>query len=170
VQVSHPKYFRGGIQEYCVGVGLNFPDQVGAALNNYINAIFLTIMDSFTESHDPRFDFMVNTDGSDVLWHPKLGSLVLQGKWSGQPQNEPLFELLRNLVPGKLTSNKINWVKIYLSKQPGQEIIGECVFNNQPWEEGLNRVAQYANSWQIEGDFKGIKQFIMFRRCDQYDE
>lgn len=170
VYASHPRYFANGIQEMVAGVGLTFSDQVDTALNNYINATFLTIIDSFADSHNPELDFMVNTDGKDALWHPKLGNLLLQGKWNEQPENEPLFDLLKDLVPGKLTSNKINWLKIYLSKQAGKEIIGECMFNNQPWDEGLNRVSGYASSWKMEGDFKGIKQFIMFRRCDKYDE
>jgi hypothetical protein len=170
VRASHPKYFPGGIQESLVGIGYTFQDRVAAALDNYINTIFLTIMDSFTESHNPDFDFMVNTNGKDVLWHPKFGSLLLQGKWAEQPVGEPLFELLQKQTPVKLTSNKINWLKIYLFRQKNEAIIGECTFNNQPWEEGLALVSEYANSWNIEGDFKGIKQFIMFRRCDKYDE
>jgi hypothetical protein len=170
VHAIHPQYFPDGIQESLVGVGLTFDDQVNTALNNYINATFLTIIDSFSESHNPELDFMVNINGKDVLWHPKLGSLILQGRWDEQPQHEPLFELLKDLIPRKLTSNKINWLKIYLSKQAGEEIIGECMFNNQPWDEGLAQVSAYASRWKMEGDFKGIKQFIMFRRCDKYDE
>jgi Family of unknown function (DUF6348) len=170
VFASHPEYFPGGIEESLAGIGLTFEQQVGTAVDNYINSTFLTIMHSFSDNHNPELDFMVNANGKDVLWHPKLGNLILQGKWNEQPQHEPLFELLKDLIPGKLTSNKINWLKIYLSKQAGKDIIGECLFNNEPWNEGLAQVSAYADGWKIEGDFKGIKQFIMFRRCDKYDE
>lgn len=170
VRVSHPTYFSGGILESLMGVGLTFEEQIKSGLDNYINSVFLTIIDSFSESHNPAFDFMVNTNGSDVLWHPKMGRLLSQGKWSEEPQNEPLFESIKHLIPGKLTSNKINWLKIYLSKQKNEIVIGECTFNNQLWDEGLSQLSEYANSWEIEGNFKGIKQFMMFRRCDKYDE
>ncbi|GAA3967117.1 DUF6348 family protein [Mucilaginibacter dorajii] len=166
VLAIHLQYFPGGIQECFVGIGLTFQDQVKSALHNYIDSIFLTIIDSFSESHNPDFDFMVNTDGKDVLWHPKFGSMLLQGKWDEQPIGEPLFELLNKQIPDKLTSNKINWLKIYLFKRDNEPIIGDCLLNNQPWDEGMALVSQYANSWNVEGDFKGIKQFIMFRRCD----
>jgi len=169
VLANHPKYFPTGIQDSLAGIGATFQDQVDAALNNYINATFSAIMESFSESHSPAYDFMVTTGDKPVLWHPKFGNLVLFGEWNEQPQNEPLFECIKHVVPDKLTSNKINWLKIYLFKHADKPVMGECVFNNQPWDEGLTELLDYADSWSIDGDFKAIKQFIMFRRCDKHD-
>jgi len=110
------------------------------------------------------------TNEKEILWHPKLGNLTLQGQWNEQPQNEPFFELLKEKIKPKLTSNKLNWLKLYISKRADETIIGECLFNNEPWEEGLIDITKYAETWKIKSNFQGLKQFIMFRRCDAYDE
>lgn len=170
IAAIHSVYFPNGIHENVVGAGLFLQEQVNAAVSNYINSTFLTIMDAFTDTHDPDIDFVKITKGKEILWHPKLGSLNFQGDWQYYPQNEPLYDLLKQLIPEKLTSNKFNWLKIYISKNGDNIVIGDCLFNNQQWEEGLNEISEYAKSWKFEGDFRGLKQFIMFRRCDAYDD
>lgn len=170
VSASHPKYFPNGIIENVAGAGYSLEDQVNSALDNYINSTFVTIIDSLSDSHNPDFDFMAIANGREVLWHPKLGPLNVQGQWNEYPQGEPFFELLKDKIPGQLTSNKINWLKIYISKRADGEIIGECLFNNSTWETASNQIFNYAKSWKIPGEFHGLKQFIMFGRCDAYDE
>jgi hypothetical protein len=165
----HPKYFSNGIQECLVGVGTSFQDQVRAAINNYVNTTFLPIMDGFSDSHDSNLDFSSTLDGKEVLWHPKLGNIGFQGQWNDHPENEYLFKLLKEKIKNKLTPNKFNWLKVYISRQPNDTIVGECLFNNEPWGEGLIDVTKYARSWQINDGFRGMKQFIMFRKCDAYD-
>lgn len=170
VSASHLKYFPNGIVESIVGAGYAIEDQINTALDNYINPTFVTIMNSFTDSHDPDLDFITKVNGKEVLWHPKLGTLNAQGKWNKYPEGEPLYGLLKNEIPNQLTTNKINWLKIYISKRADGEIIGECLFNNAPWEVASNKIFCYAKTWEMPGEFKGLKQFIMFRRCDAYDE
>ena len=170
VSASHPKYFPNGIIESVVGAGNSLEDQVNTALNNYINSTFVTIMDSFSDSHNPNLDFMTIVNGKEVLWHPKLGTLTVQGQWIKCPEGEPFFDLLKNKIPNQLTNNKINWLKIYISKRADGEIIGECLFNNAPWETASNEIFNYAKTWEMPGEFKGLKQFIVLRRCDAYDE
>lgn len=159
----HPKYFKDGIEENIVGVGNTIEEKVESVLNNYLSSTFEPIIDSFTDSHNPALDFYVN----EILWHPKLGNINLQGDWETEPEHDSLFNLLKDIIPEKLSDNKINWLKIYISKNQ-DTITAECLFNNKPWEEGLNILNNYAKNWQ-EDDFKGIKQFIMFRKCDKYD-
>jgi len=166
----HPKYFPNGIEENIVGIGTNIKDKVNSVIDNYINTTFLPIIDSFSDSHHPELDFSIIIDNKEVLWHPKLGNLTLQGQWIDQPQNEPFFEIIKDKLKNKLTSNKLNWLKLYISKRADGTIIGECLFNNEPWEEGLADITEYARSWKMKGDFQGLKQFIMFRKCDACDE
>ncbi len=166
----HAKYFSDGIDENIVGFGTTIQDKVNSVLNNYINTTFLPIIDSFSDSHNPVLDFTTIRSNKEVLWHPKLGSLNLQGQWKEHPQGEPFFEILKDKIKEKITSNKINWLKIYISKRSDGTIIGECKFNNEPWEDGLTEVIKYAESWNVNGDFYGLKQFIMFRRCDAFDK
>jgi hypothetical protein len=169
VAASHQTYFPNGIIESVVGAGYSFEEQTNTALDNYINSTFVTIMDSFTDSHDPDLDFITIVNGKEILWHPKLGTLNAQGQWNEYPEGEPLYDLLKSEIPNKLTTNKINWLRIYISKRVGGEIIGECLFNNAPWEAASNEIFDYAKTWEIPGEFKGLKQFIVFRRCDAYD-
>jgi hypothetical protein len=170
VRASHPVYFPQGIIENVVGIGQSTEDQIHSALQNYIKSTFLPIMDSFADTHRPEFDFLAVSNGREALWHPKLGELIMQGQWVEQPQGEPFFELLKGEIPGQLNPQTINWLKVYISKRADGEIIGECIFNNQPWEAAANKIYNYAEGWHMPGEFKGLKQFILFRRCDAYDE
>jgi hypothetical protein len=170
VAASHPQYFPKGIIENVVGIGLSLQDQVKSVLDNYINSTFSTIVEGFSDSHNQHLDFKAITGGKEVLWHPKLGNLSFQGTWREYPQNEPLFGLLKEKIPGRLTLNKINWLKIYISKRADGTIIGECLFNNEQWDAGSNLISEYAKGWKLNGEFQAIKQFIVFRKCDAYDE
>lgn len=166
----HPMYFPNGIEENIVGVGTNIQDKVKSVIDNYINTTFLPIIDSFSDSHNPDLDFSIIMNEKEVLWHPKLGNLTLQGQWNDQPENEPFFEIIKDKIKGKLTSNKLNWLKLYISKRADGTIIGECLFNNEPWEEGLADITAFAKSWKLKSDFQGLKQFMVFRKCDAFDE
>ena len=169
VLAIHPTYFPNGIKEFFVGMGTSIQDQVKSALVNYIGSTFLTIIDALSDTHNPDLDFAVNTNGKDVLWHPKLGPLNSQGKWAEYPAEEYLFELLKDQIPNRLTANKINWLKIYVCKMADGKIMGDCNFNNEPWEDGLSMISEYAKGWNMNVDFLALKQFIVFRRCDAYD-
>ena len=92
-----------------------------------------------------------------------------QGQWKEKVENEPLFDLLKEKIKTKLPDQKLNWLKLYVARQPQGDIIGECLLNNQPWEEGLTELIAYAKQWPQKGDFLGQKQFIMFRQCDKYE-
>lgn len=169
VVTIHQDYFPNGIEENIVGVGDTLERKIHSVLDNYIDTTFLPILESFTDRHNPELDFTSTVGGREVLWHPKLGNLTVQGQWNEQPKNEPFFELLKDTLPNKLGTNKLSWLKLYISKRSDGTIIGECLFNNEPWDEGLSCIAGYASSWRLGGDFQGMKQFIMFRRCDAFD-
>ena len=169
VAASHPQYFPNGIIENVVGVGITLEEQVNAVLGNYINSTFLTLIDSLSDTHNPELDFTRSINSKEVLWHPKLGKMNFQGLWQEYPQYEYLFEILKDKIPAQLTDNKLNWLKIYISKRADGQIIGECLFNNVQWETGYEEIYKYAKSWNLIDEFRGIKQFIVFRRCDLYD-
>jgi len=170
VLTVHPLFFPHGIDENLAGAGETIESKIDAGLDNYLNSTFKPIMEGFLDTHDPEADLLIKNHESEVLWHPKLGDLMVQGQWEHQPEWNYLFEILRDKITGLLTGNKFNWLKIYISKRADGTIIGECLFNNQPWDSGLDDIVKYAESWNIEGNFKGLKQFIMFRRCDLYDK
>lgn len=169
VLTVHPLFFPQGIDENLMGVGETIESKIDTGLDNYLNSTFKPIMEGFLDSHDPEADLLVKTNESEILWHPKLGDLMMQGQWEHQPDWNYLFEILRDKIAAQLTNDKFNWLKIYISKRADGTIIGECLFNNQPWPGGTEAITNVAELWQVKGEFMGLKQFIMFRRCDKYD-
>lgn len=165
----HPIYFPKGIVENIVGIGNTTEEKIESVLDNYVNSTFSPIIDSFSDSHQAHLDLTVIKDGKEVLWHPKLGNLICQGQWDIFPDDDVFFNLVKENIKRLLASNKLNWLKLYISKRSDGTIIGECLFNNEPWDEGLEIISKYAELWTIDSDFRGLKQFMMFRRCDAYD-
>ncbi|WP_310587011.1 DUF6348 family protein [Emticicia sp. TH156] len=151
----HHAYFPDGIEENIVGVGTNIKDKVSSVLDNYINTTFLPIIASLSNRHNPEFNFSVIADeGKEVLWHTTLGNVRLQGEWIDQNQNESFFEIVKDKIKNRLSSDKINWLKVYVSKRADGTIIGECLLNNIPWEEVWADLKKYAESWEMKSDFK----------------
>jgi hypothetical protein len=159
----HPVYFPQGIEESIVGMGNTIEEKVQSVLNNYLTTTFEPIIDSLTDSHNPEIDLEIN----GIIWHPKLGNTASQGNWEGidLPEHDTLFNLLKDKVSEKLTNNKMNWLKIYISKS-NTRIEGECLLNNEFWEEGMQILAEYIQSIETQSEFIGLKQFIVFRKCD----
>ena len=170
ILLIHPEYFPKGIVDNVAGIGSTIQEKIDSALENYLNTTFNTIMESFRENHIPEMDFTIKINDNNVLWHPNFGELVFQGDWKEFPDGEPLYEILKEKIKSKITNQKFNWLKLYISKNSNNEIIGECIFNNEPWEEGLKIITNYAENWNQNIDyFLAQKQFIVFKRCDAFD-
>jgi hypothetical protein len=162
----HKVYFPNGIHENIVGVGTTLQEKVTSVIDNYLSTTFPAIIDSFTDSHQLDLDF---TDDNSILWHPKLGNLSVQGQWENIAEDEPIFDILKGRLKNAMSNQKINWLKVYVSRLPNDEIIVECLLNNQYWSEGYADMVEYVKTWKQSGVFLGQKQFIMFRRCDACD-
>lgn len=160
-------YFPQGITENIVGVGNTLEEKVQTVLDNYLATTFPAIADSFLDGHDPEIDF---NDHTGILWHPRLGVLSLQGQWAEEPQGEPIFDLLKDRLAAVLPNKKLNWLKVYVARYQDDEIIAECLLNNEVWADGLREVYRYVAGWPQQGVFLGQKQFMMFRRCDVFDK
>jgi|GEM_PF-3113879 len=165
----HKDYFPQGIEVNLAGIGTDVNDSLGSAISNYITTVFPVIIDSLSDSHYPEADFFSETGGREILWHPKLGDLFTQGQWESIPEGEAFFTLLQNDVKDKLMDQKLNWLKVYVARMPNGGIITECLLNNEVWEEGVEILRDSVQTWPQTPAFLGIKQFMMFRRCDAYD-
>ena len=165
IAIIHKKYFPNGIIENIVGAGNTISEKINTALDNFLITTFPVVMDGFSDTHSPDIDFK---DKNNVLWHPKPGNLSIQGQWSSPPDIEP-YNLLKDNIKNILPDNKFNWLKVYAARMPNNEIIAECTLNNIAWEDGYNIIYNYAKSWDQANIFLGVKQFIVFRRCDAYD-
>ncbi|MCK7553752.1 DUF6348 family protein [Chitinophaga sedimenti] len=166
ITTKNADYFPEGIIENIVGVGNTLEEKVETVLDNYLATTFPAIADSFLDGHDPEVDF---NDARGVLWHPRIGALSLQGQWEAEPAGEPIFDLLKTRLAGMLPDRKLNWLKVYVARYQDNEIIAECLLNNEVWPEGVAAVRAYAAGWAQVGTFLGQKQFMMFRRCDAFD-
>jgi hypothetical protein len=169
VVVTHPEYFPEGIFDCLVGLGDTMEDKIDSVIDNFLNANFQPIINSQQEFHNPKLDFTSNENGKEILWHVYPSHLLLQGSWQQEPLENILLDYLQSRLTAILFPQKMNWLKIYISRQPSGEIIGECILNNQPWEEGLEAITEYAQSWDLNDKFLGMKQFIVFKRCDTHN-
>lgn len=162
-------YFPRGLTENLVGMGETMHEKVESALNNFLTVSLPPVLDAFTDSHYPGLDFETETNGREILWHPKIGNFGLQGKWTDdeRPKEDYFLELLKEKLKPLLIDRKFNWLKIYLAKQKDGEINGDCSLNNEFWEEGFKIIEESAKLWDNgNSSFRGIKQFILFRMCD----
>lgn len=165
IAIIHKKYFPGGIIENIAGAGNTISEKINTVLDNFFTTTFPVVIEGFADSHNPDIDFK---DHNEILWHPKPGNLATQGQWNSPPDEEP-YNLLKEKIRNILPDNKFNWIKIYVARMPNNDIIAECTLNNIAWEEGYTIIHNYAKSWNQTGTFLGLKQFIVFRRCDAYD-
>jgi hypothetical protein len=166
VRVVHATYFPQGLDEYLAGIGHDEVEALTKGAHSYVEGVFTTIQDSLAGQHDPALDLLSAT--GQPLWHPLLGPLQVQGAWSDQAQELPAegwWELLKPALLPHLLPQPFHWLKVYASRQPNGEFVGECNLNNKPWEEGLTLVQEQAIAWPYSGRFAGQKQFILLRQC-----
>ncbi|MGL5277005.1 DUF6348 family protein [Myroides sp.] len=166
VNTVHPIHFSEGIMESLVGIGITLEERIISAIDNYITSTFIPISESLTDTHSPEYDFMSDS----VLWHPTLSDLRIQGEYNQEVKGDELYLLLVDKLETVLNSNqKFHWLKMYISKQKSGEIIGDCLLDNEPWDNGLEILSDYISKYKVLSEFIGIKQFVVFRRCDKYD-
>ncbi|ALU26730.1 MULTISPECIES: DUF6348 family protein [Myroides] len=166
INTAHPTHFPDGIMESIAGIGETVQDRIASVVENYITSTFKPIAESLTDTHSPEYDFI----SDEVLWHPALSDLRVQGSFNRELSGDELYLLLVSKLESMLSRDqKFHWLKMYISKQQSGEIIGDCLLDNEPWDEGLDILADYISTFPVESTFIGIKQFVVFRRCDKYD-
>lgn len=166
INTAHPTHFPDGIMESIAGIGETVQDRIASVVENYITSTFKPIAESLTDTHSPEYDFT----SDEVLWHPALSDLRVQGSFNRELSGDELYLLLAPKLESMLSRDqKFHWLKMYISKQQSGEIIGDCLLDNEPWDEGLDILADYISTFPVESTFIGIKQFVVFRRCDKYD-
>lgn len=170
VLIAVEDFFGKGLSEVLAGIGDTMEQKVNSALQNLLTVTLPPVLDAFTDSHDPDLDFSVSSKGREILWHPKLGSLGFQGQWSEYPEYDRLFRILQDWLKEKMVDRKFNWLKIYVAKQGDGSIMGDCSLNNEFYEDGFKLLEEYAKAWDNADNFRAVKQFILFRRCDACDE
>lgn len=137
VRLFHPVYFPDSIVECLAGYGT---DEISAVCNGaciYVDGILATVIEALQGRHDPALDLTLSEDN---IWHPIIGDMQVQGARADLTEelnHKHLFELLKPSLLTRLESKPFHWLKVYASRQTDGEFIGDCLFDNQPWEEGL---------------------------------
>jgi hypothetical protein len=166
VRAYQAAYFPKGLVDYLAGIGADDATAFTNAAHNYATGILLTIMEALSAAHSPALDFY----GRAGLrkWHPLVGLLQVQGAWAAKSDSLDDNHFLRLFQPhlAKLFDDQpCHWLKIYASKMPSGEFIGDCLLNNEPWATGLALLEQEVSAWETAGQFAGQKQFLLFRQC-----
>jgi Family of unknown function (DUF6348) len=166
----HPLAFPDGIEDGLTGLGDTHQEQAETAVENYLANTFAVIQDSLEDRHTPTLDFLLPTDGRGILWHPNVSGISYQGAWpSHYEEEDPLYTLLLPSIKPHLHGAKFHWLKTYVAKLPGGEIIAECNLDNEPWPDGHALLTQFASSWEFPDGFYGMKEMMVFRRCDRFE-
>ncbi|WP_022824950.1 DUF6348 family protein [Hymenobacter norwichensis] len=166
MRLRHPEFFPGAIVECLAGIGENDFDAINRGVQNYLHSVLHVVIEALEGCHIPNLDIVSATN--EVLWHPLVSELQLQGVWArqiDQTDDHHFLTLLKPYLLQHLTSQPIQWLKVYASKLPDGEFIGECMLNNEPWQEGLTVIQRDTEAWPTAGDFAGQKQFFVFRQC-----
>ena len=161
-------YLPGRLTEDLVGVGKDTRSKVNSVLDNFLKVSLPPLLEAFGDCPQSEFDFEIRDKGKKILWHPILGEFGFQGKWEEPeyPEKNHLFNIIKESIKKHLVDSDLNWLKIYLAKQPDGTISGECLLNNNVWEDGHNMLIEYARTWETQSTLKAIKQFIFFRQCE----
>ncbi|PUZ25811.1 hypothetical protein DCC81_16260 [Chitinophaga parva] len=166
VITSNPELFPEGIVENLLGTGPSLESQIASAVDNYLQTTFPAIAEAFQDGHIAALDF---TDDAGIGWHSRPGALSLQGQWADQPEGEPVLEILKPALAHALPNKKINWLSATAGRFKDGSVTIECLLNNTPWTAGTAAMQRLADSWPAQESFRGLKQFIAFRRCDKFD-
>ena len=155
-------YFPQGIIDNIAGFGNTDEEKVHSLIENYLATTFQTIINSLNCCFDEGCDIYA----ADYHWHTCLGNLYLLGKWQTPPKERDFYDLLVDILPQNFTTNvRIQSLKCYIARIKEDYII-ECLLNNEPWDEGAERLRQYAQRWPQETSFLVVKQLLVFRLCD----
>lgn len=165
---SH-KFFQNSIEERLSGIGENDTTALRYGIQSFLSGQLPIIMDGIDLKHSPKMDFDVIGRNEKTHWHPLIGDIQLQGELSKREDStvyEKTYSFIKPLLTSKLkeSNQDFHWFRYYISKMPNGEIIGDCYYDNEPYDEGLEVLMKFALTWGTT-EFAGQKQFIMLRHC-----
>jgi len=169
---NYKDFFNNGIEERLAGIGENDTSAITYGIESFINGQFSAIIDGISLKHSTYLDFDLFFDNRKIHWHSILGPIQLQGELSKIADStiyDKTFNLLKPKILEKIKNSKYNfhWIRYYISKNANNEIIGDCYFDNEVFEEGQSVIEDYAKNWKTGNNFAGQKQLIIFRKCGE---
>lgn len=144
------------------GFGDTDEEKIDSFIENYLSTTFQTIINSLGCLFDKGCDIYRD----NYHWHTSIGNLYLLGKWQTPRNERDFYNLLIDILPQKFTTEyRIQSLKCFVARTKSGYVT-ECLLNNEDWDEGAERLRQYAQTWQDEASFLSIKQLLIFRLCD----
>lgn len=167
---THP-LFAKSIEERLVGIGANDTAAIINGVQSFLEGQFAVIVAAIEMKHSPEMDFVIIDENGNSHWHPIIGDIRVQGELHGKMDSmiyEKTYRVVRPLLEDRVKSSigNFHWFRYYISKMADGEIIGDCYFDNEPYEEGLDALRTLAGGWETT-EFTGQKQFIMLRLCKE---
>lgn len=155
-------FFPQGILDNIAGFGDTDEEKIDSFIENYLSTTFQTIINSLSCLFDKGCDIYRD----NYHWHTSIGNLYLLGKWQTPRNERDFYNLLIDILPQNFTTEyHIQSLKCFVARTKSGYVT-ECLLNNEDWDEGAERLRQYAQSWQDEASFLSIKQLLIFRLCD----
>lgn len=151
-----------------IGEGDDEDDAILNGVESFITGVFNSIVESIFDTHNEELDFVTEYNEEIKIWQPKLGALQVQGYCNIKHVDEnKIFNILKDDIKLRLRNKRFYFIKVYVFKQAKGNIIAECTLNNEPFYEANKKMEQYAKEWEIAGNFKGEKQYIIIRQYDK---
>jgi len=165
---SNKGLFKRTIEERLVGLGENDATALSNGVESFLEGQFPVILTCIEMKHSPETDFDITDDSGTGHWHSILGNIQVQGSLSHNPDSliyDKTYSFIKPILTEKLknSSGDFHWLRYYISKLNGK-IIGDCYYDNEPCDEGMEALKKYVSAWP-DNDFAGQKQFIMLRKC-----
>ena len=155
-------FFPQGILDNIAGFGDTDEEKIDSFIENYLSTTFQTIINSLGCLFDKGCDIYRD----NYHWHTSIGNLYLLGKWQTPRNERDFYNLLIDILPQNFTTEyRIQSLKCFVARTKSGYVT-ECLLNNEDWDEGAERLRQYAQTWQDEASFLSIKQLLIFRLCD----
>jgi hypothetical protein len=165
LRLAHQRFFPNGIVDCLAGIGGTDAEAIESGARNYVGSVFSVVVEALSGGYESSLDFRTQ---DSALWHTMLGPLHVQGMWakhSDELDGNFFFELLKPQLSPKFALQPFHWLKLYISRQLNGTFFGDCLFDNDPWPEGLAILEKVVVQWPEKGLFAGQKQFVMFRNC-----
>ncbi|MCW3102691.1 MAG: hypothetical protein JWO09_1131 [Bacteroidetes bacterium] len=169
---SHNTLFKRTVEERLAGLGENDTAALINGVESYLAGQFPVILTCIEMKHSPATDFDITDDSGTSHWHSIMGNIQVQGSLSSNPDTliyDKTYSFIKPVLTGKLknSTDDFHWFRYYISKMNGK-IIGDCYYDNEPCNEGLEALKKYVSVWP-DNEFAGQKQFIMLRKCGDKD-
>jgi hypothetical protein len=164
------------ISDTNVGIGNSLEAAIHESVTSWIDGVFAPIQSALdirsNISEVDVYDLIISDgDGQQEPWVAFAGPFQLRGVVERRDElgqclidSPPLMTVMLDDLTDLLgrQSAMLLWIKLFLQRQQGGQLVAECKANNCDWLEGSQALAEY--SWPSASDGLLFKQFVILKR------